>query len=63
MVYKWRPDQPFIATGDFPGDMTDELDDDIVTEFVSAGAKNYGYMTREGKVICNVRGFTLNVRG
>ena len=43
--------------------MTDELDDDIVTEFVSAGAKKYGYMTREGKVTCNVRGFTLNVRG
>ena len=63
MVYKWRPDQPFIATDDFLGDMTDELDDDIVTEFVSAGAKNYGYMTREGKVTCNVRGFTLNVRG
>lgn len=43
--------------------MTDELDGDIITEFVSAGAKNYGYTTREGKVVCNVCGFTLNVRG
>ena len=43
--------------------MTDELDGDVITEFVSAGAKNYGYKTREGKVVCTVRGFTLNVRG
>ena len=63
VVYKWRPGQPSIATGDFLGDMTDELDGDIITEFVSGGAKNYGYQTRGGKVVCNVRGFTLNVRG
>ena len=61
VVYKWRPDQPSIATGDFLGDMTDELDGDVITEFVSGGAKNYGYTTRQGKVVCKVRGFTLNV--
>ena len=43
--------------------MTDELDGDVITEFVSGGAKNYGYQTRGGKVVCKVRGFTLNVRG
>ena len=43
--------------------MTDELDGDVITEFVSGGAKNYGYTTRQGKVVCKVRGFTLNVRG
>ena len=37
VVYKWRPDQPSIATGDFLADMTDELDGDIITEFVSVG--------------------------
>ena len=63
MVYKWRPGQPSITTGDFLGDMTDELDGDVITEFVSGGAKNYGYQTRGGKVVCKVRGFTLNVRG
>ena len=63
VVYKWRPGQPSIATGDFLGDMTDELDGDVITEFVSGGAKNYGYQTRGGKVVCKVRGFTLNVRG
>ena len=63
VVYKWRPGQPSIATADFLGDMTDELDGDVITEFVSGGAKNYGYQTRGGKVRCKVRGFTLNVRG
>ena len=43
--------------------MTDELDGDVITEFVSGGAKNYGYKTREGIVVSKVRGFTLNVRG
>ena len=58
VVYKWRPDQPSIATGDFVGNVTDEVDGDFITEFASGGAKNYG-----GKVVCKVRGFTLNVRG
>ena len=63
VVYKWQPGQPSIAIGDFLGDMTDELDGDVITEFVSGDAKNYGYTTRGGKVVCKVRGFTLNVRG
>lgn len=63
VVYKWRPDQLSIAIGDFLGDMTNKLDGDVITEFVSGGAKNYGYTTRQGKVVCKVRGFTLNVRG
>ena len=63
MVYKWRPDHPSIVIADFLGDMTDELDGDVITEFVSEVAKNYGYTTRQCKVVCKVRGFTLNVRG
>lgn len=40
------------------------LDDgDFITEFTSAGPKNYGYKTYQGKVCCKVRGFSLNVRG
>ena len=62
-MYKWSPGQPSIAIGDFLGAMTDELDEDVFTEFVSGDAKNYGYQTRAGKVVCKVRGFTLNVRG
>ena len=63
VVCKWRPGQPCIVIGDVLGEMTDELDGDVITEFVSGGAKNYGYQTRAGKVVCKVRGFTLNVRG
>ena len=63
VVYKWRPDQPSIATGDFLGDMTDKLDGDVITEFVYGGAKNYWYTTRQGKVVCKVHGFTLNAHG
>ena len=62
-MYKWRPGQRSIAIGDFLGNMTDELDGDVITKFVSGGAKNYGYQTRGGKVFCKVRGFALNVRG
>ena len=63
MVYKWCLNQPSIAIGDFLGDMTNELDGEVITEFVSGGAKNYGYTIQQGKVVCKVRGFTLNVRG
>ena len=37
VIYRWRPDQPSITTGDFLGDMTDELDGDVITEFLSGG--------------------------
>ena len=41
--------------------MTNELDDgDHIVNFTSAGPKNYGYVTKNGKVCCKVRGFTLN---
>ena len=45
------------------GDVTDELDVDVITEFVSGGAKNYWNQTRAGKVVFKERGFTWNVRG
>lgn len=63
VVYRWQHGQPSIATGDYLGDMKDELEGDVITEFVSAGAKNYAYKTQQGKVECKVRGFTLNARG
>ena len=63
VVYRWQQGQPSIATGDMLGEMKDELDGEVITEFVSGGAKNYAYTTREGKTECKVRGFTLNVRG
>ena len=64
VIYKWRPGLPKITTGDYLGDMKDELEGSgHIVEFVSGGAKNYGYQTAGGKTECKVRGFTLNVRG
>ena len=56
--------QPNPVLGDYLGDFTSELDpDDYITEFVSAGPKNYGYQTKLGHVECKVRGFRLNSEG
>ena len=63
IIYKWRQGQPNIPIGDYLGEWKDELEGDIITEFVSGGAKNYAYQTRGGNSVCKVRGFTLNVRG
>ena len=64
VIYRWKQGLCRIETGDYLGDMKDELEGSgYIVEFVSGGAKNYGYTTSEGKVECKVRGFTLNVRG
>ena len=63
IIYKWREGQPSIQIGDYLGQWKDELEGDVITEFVSGGAKNYAYQTRGGNSVCKVRGFTLNVRG
>ena len=63
VIYRHKPGQPKVPIGDYLGEMTDELEGDVITEFVSGGAKNYGYVTRGGKTECKVRGFTLNARG
>ena len=56
--------QPNPTLGNYLGDFTSELDtDDYITEFVSAGPKNYGYQTKLGHVECKVRGFRLNSEG
>jgi hypothetical protein len=50
-----------LKLGNFLGEMTDELDaGDHITEFVSGGPKNYGYVTKNSKCVVKVRGFTLN---
>ena len=65
VIYTWKPGQTEIPLGDYLGDMTNELDEgDYIMEFVSeGGAKNYGYATKHGKIVCKARGFSLNVRG
>ena len=64
VIHTWKAGQTEIELGDYLGDMTNEHDNgNFMVEFISAGAKNYGYRTKNGKVVCKVKGFSLNVRG
>lgn len=57
------------TTGDYLGELTDELWDKknkvfrTIREFSSAGPKNYGYIRDDGKEECKVKGFSLNTEG
>ena len=57
------------VTGDYLGQLTDELWDKKekkfrhIIEFASAGPKNYGYIVDNGKNECKVKGFNLNAEG
>ena len=60
VIYKTKRGQDKLPLGSFLGEFTDEIDGDVIVEFCSGGAKNYGYLTKKGKVECKVRGFSLN---
>jgi hypothetical protein len=66
VIYIQPRDKPqLVETGDNMGDMSSELKPyEMITEFVSAGPKNYAYTildTRNTvKTVCKVRGITLN---
>ena len=60
VTYRCKPGQVKLPLGRFLGQFTDELGKDLTVEFVSRGAKNYGYLTRGAKSECKVRGFSLN---
>ena len=64
VIYTQKSTESVIPTGNYPGEFTNELDDgDPITEFLTAGPKNYAYITQQGKQCCKVRGFTLNEPG
>jgi len=60
VIYKTKCGQEKLPLGPFLGQFTDELGGDTIVHLVSGDAKNYGYLTKKGKVECKVRGFTLN---
>ena len=60
IIYHSREGQQMIPTGRFLGEFTNETPGDSIAEFVTGGPKNYGYLTKNGKTECKVRGFSLN---
>ena len=46
-----NPVKPEPLLGDYLGDLTDELDGDYITTFISGGPKNYAYLTNNGKSV------------
>ena len=56
-AYARKPEPPL---GDYLGDLTDELDGDYITTFVSGGPKNYAYVTNNDKRVTKIRGITLD---
>ncbi|CAH1104349.1 unnamed protein product [Psylliodes chrysocephalus] len=69
VIYVSRPGALDIPTGEFIGDMTDELEKEgsgsYITEFVSGGPKNYAYKVwstkdQDFKITCKVKGISLN---
>ena len=60
VIYIHKPDQPDPPLGNYLGDLTDELNGDYITSFVSGGPKNYAYRTKNGKTDTKIRGITLD---
>ena len=60
VIYVRKPSEPDPPLGNYLGDLTDELDGDYITSFVSGGPKNYAYRTKNGKADTKIRGITLD---
>ena len=60
VIYLHKPGKPEPPLGDYLGDLTDELDGDYITAFMSCGPKNYAYQTNDDKRVTKVRGITMD---
>ena len=60
VVFVHEPGKPEPTLGDYLGDLTDELDGDYITTFISGGPKNYAYLSNNGKSVTKIRGITLD---
>ncbi|KAJ8981044.1 hypothetical protein NQ317_018016 [Molorchus minor] len=68
-IYISKPGEWDVPTGEFIGDMTDELESygsgSYISEFVSGGLKNYAYKVfstnkQQDEIVCKVKGISLN---
>jgi len=63
VIFSSLPHENNPPLDDFLDDSKDELgEDNFISEFASAGLKNYGYLTKKEKE-CKVRGISLNSDG
>ena len=60
VIYVHKTSEPDPPLGNYLGDLTDELNGDYITSFVSGGPKNYAYRTKNGKTDTKIRGITLD---
>ena len=60
VIYVHEPGKTEPPLGNYLGDLTDELNGDYITSFVSGGPKNYAYRTKNGKTDTKIRGITLD---
>lgn len=69
VIYVSKAGEFDVPTGEFIGDMTDELEaygpNSYITEFVSGGPKNYAYKvfsmkSQQEEIVCKVKGLALN---
>lgn len=53
-----KNERPLLQMGPYLGDLTDELDGDTITEFVTIAPKTYAYVTAKGKESVRAKGFS-----
>ena len=65
VVFVSREGEPEPMLGDYLGDLTDEVSDGEIIQFVTGGPKNYANKVQKGfevETVCKVRGITLNYK-
>ena len=60
VIYVHKSGKPEPPLGNYLGELTDELNGDYITTFISGGPKNYTYCTKNGKTDTKIRGITLD---
>ena len=60
VIYVHKAGKPEPPLGNYLGELTDELNGDYITTFISGGPKNYAYCTKNGKTDTKIRGITLD---
>ena len=63
IIFRSKPNMYDPKLGDFLGELTNEIslkDGNYISEFISAGPKNYAYKLDTGITKCTIKGFTLN---